>query len=104
MRQIKLGIIGCGRQATKLALAISELSDEYEIVHLADSDRLKADTFAQNLNNKASIKISNNHLDLLEDPNVEAVYISTPSDSHIEIAEQALQKGLDILLEKPHLE
>ncbi len=38
---------------------------------------------------------------LLEDPNVDAVYISVPDDLHQEVAVAALEAGKDVFLEKP---
>lgn len=39
--------------------------------------------------------------DLLADPNLHAVVIATPAESHKEIAVAALEAGKDVLLEKP---
>ena len=39
--------------------------------------------------------------DLLDDPEVNAVYIATPPSSHADLAVRALERGLDVYLEKP---
>jgi predicted dehydrogenase len=38
---------------------------------------------------------------LLEDPNVDAVYVSVPDDLHLEVAVAALEADKDVFLEKP---
>jgi len=47
------------------------------------------------------IKKTTNYLDVLKDPTVDAVCISTPATTHYKIAKDALLYGKHILIEKP---
>jgi predicted dehydrogenase len=48
-----------------------------------------------------SIKTTSDPKDIMNDPNVDAVVISTPVSAHFPLAKQALEGGKHVLLEKP---
>lgn len=47
------------------------------------------------------VKVHNSYQDLIDDPEVDAVYISLANDQHITWAIKAMQCGKDVLCEKP---
>src|SRR5579863_2087714 len=48
-----------------------------------------------------AIQVTSDYRDLLANPKVDAIAISTPVSSHFELAMQALKAGKHILVEKP---
>ena len=92
MRKIKLGIIGIGKRGKammKTFLAIPE----YDIVAISDKyeDRLdEGYEIVKELRNYETKKYIN-YLDLLNDPEVEAVFVASSWDEHIRMAIEAMK-------------
>ena len=98
MTAIKWGIIGCGAVTEKKSGQAYNKIDDSKLVAVMRRDAEKAADYAQR-----------HHLDrwysdadeLLNDPEVNAVSIATPPDSHLEYAKRAIAKGLNVYVEKP---
>lgn len=96
--KIKLGIIGVGRIGKFHIQNISELNKLFKITAVAD----EYSNDLQNLQSQYQIdNIYKNYQELLEDKNVDAVVICSPTDTHAQIAIEAANKGKNIFLEKP---
>ncbi|MBS4208881.1 inositol 2-dehydrogenase [Bacillus sp. FJAT-50079] len=97
MEKISIGIIGAGR--------IGRLHAE-NIIHIPQV-RIKtiSDIFAENaMEWAAQIGIENVVTDyeaILNDPEIDAVFICSPTDTHVPIILQAAEKGKHIFCEKP---
>lgn len=48
-----------------------------------------------------TVQVSQQLLEILNDPKVDAVCVATPGDSHFELARQVLESGRHVLVEKP---
>ena len=96
MRRLHLGVIGLGR-AFSLMLPTLAHHPKVEIVAgtdvRADARERFAREFAANAHPSAEA--------LAGDPNVEAVYISTPHELHAAHAQLAAAHGKHIMVEKP---
>jgi xylose dehydrogenase (NAD/NADP) len=69
-----------------------------DVVAVASRDQARADSYAR----KHGIERAHGSYEaLLEDPEVEAVYISLPNSLHVEWSIRALQAGKHVLCEKP---
>ena len=91
------GIIGPGFIATELADGINA-SDTGDLLAVASRDLARAEAFGD------KYKISRRYKGyqaLLDDPDVDAVYIATPHPMHAEWAIKAAEAGKHILCEKP---
>jgi predicted dehydrogenase len=53
------------------------------------------------LNKYPGLKVTQESSELIEDPSVDAVIISTPVSTHYELAKQALTSGKHVFIEKP---
>ena len=93
---INVGILGCGVIANTHALAINDLPN-VNLYGVSDWDFNRAKSFAE----EKGIKAYNSYEDMLNDENIDAVSICTPSGLHAEQAVQALNKGKHVLIEKP---
>lgn len=97
---IKFGILGCARIARKLSRAIS-LSGNATISAIGSRSLEKAAEFARENGFPETAKAYGSYDAVLEDPDVDAVYIPLPTSLHIKWAVAAARKKKHVLLEKP---
>ena len=91
------GILSTAR-INRLILAGARESDLVDVVAVASRERARAEAYAR----EHHIERAYGSYDLLlEDPDVEAVYISLPNSMHVEWTLQALNAGKHVLCEKP---
>jgi NDP-hexose-3-ketoreductase len=95
--KINIGIIGCAKIAERNMIpAIQDLVDLYNIVGIASREKDKAEKFGKQFNIPAVVGYEN----LLNNPQLEAVYIPLPNAMHYEWIEKALTRKLNVLVEK----
>ncbi len=92
----KVGIIGAGWIADKMAEALSPLSD-YCVYAIASRSLEKAADFAERWNVP---KAYGSYEEMLDDKDVDLVYIATPHSHHFPHAMLALEHGRHVLVEK----
>jgi D-xylose 1-dehydrogenase (NADP+, D-xylono-1,5-lactone-forming) len=94
---VKLGILSTAK-INRAVLTGALLSDRVDVVAVASRDAARAEAYA------AEHEIERAHGSyeaLLEDPEVEAVYISLPNSLHVPWSVRALEAGKHVLCEKP---
>jgi predicted dehydrogenase len=96
MNKLKFALIGTGGIAQTYAQAF-QTSDCCELVAVADINQESAKAFAEPFNAKAFSDYKN----LAENSEFDAVIISTPPNTHPEIAEYFMKRGRHVLCEKP---
>ena len=85
-------------RVNRLLLAAAEASDEVDVVAVASRDAERAADYARN----HGIERAYGSYDaLLEDREVEAVYVSLPNSMHVPWTLRALEAGKHVLVEKP---
>jgi xylose dehydrogenase (NAD/NADP) len=94
---VRWGIISTAR-INRLVLAGAALSAEVEVVAVASRDLTKAESYARE---HGIERAHGSYEELLEDADVDAVYISLPNALHVEWATRALEAGKHVLCEKP---
>nr|GMC48744.1 uncharacterized oxidoreductase At4g09670-like [Ipomoea batatas] len=99
-RQIRFGILGCVAVAGKLARAIS-LAPNATISAVGSDTAEKAAAFAAENECPATAKLYGGYDAVLDDPDVDAVYIALPTSLHVQWAVLAAQKKKHVLVEKP---
>lgn len=92
---IKIGIIGCGKQAPKHIGALKPHGD-VELV-LCDIDS----SLAQALGEEHDLPWVESVDQILDDPSVTAIDVCTPVTSHTELILAGLDRGKDFFCEKP---
>ena len=96
MKKIRMGIVGTGIIAEKMALTIGRM-DDVEAWAVASRSEEKAAAFASRWGFTRSY---GSYEALFEDDGVELVYIATPHSHHYENARAALLHGRPVLCEK----
>ena len=94
MKQTRWGLLGAGWIATKTIAPAMHASTETIVQAVASRDQKRA----QALN---PISIYETYDELINDPLVDAVYISLPNHLHCEWTVKALKAGKHVLCEKP---
>ena len=94
---MKLGIIGAGHIAIKMARTLAGKPQDCECHAVASRSLEKAQAFASE---HRIPKAYGSYRELLEDPEVDLVYIATPHSHHFEHARMALECGKPCLVEK----
>lgn len=94
---LRWGIIGAGFIAGKFVNAVTKHTRS-RVVAVGSRDRDKAERFAA-VNGIPEIRVG--YEALVDDPNVDAVYVATPHSLHREHALLALAAGKPVLVEKP---
>ncbi len=93
----KIGIIGAGWIADKMAETLTGLGGDYEKYAIASRDIEKAKAFAGQW---GFTKAYGSYKELVDDPDVDLVYIATPHSHHLEHASLAINAGKPVLCEK----
>lgn len=94
---MKVSIIGTGHIAHSMARAV-RLTDEAEFYAVASRTLESAEKFAKEFD----IPVAYGGYDeLIEDPNIELVYIATIHPLHYGLSKKLLERGKSVLCEKP---
>lgn len=93
---MKIGILGPGRMAATFAKTLMQMED---VTRWAVASRTmeRAKSFALEY---GFTKSYGNYQDLLQDPNVDLVYIATPHSHHYELMKACIEAGKPVLCEK----
>lgn len=94
---LKVGILGAGAIARKMALTLAGMPDEAEGYAVASRSMEKAQAFAKEWNFK---KAYGSYEEMLDDPEVGLVYIATPHSHHRDHALMCIRRGKPVLCEK----
>ena len=95
---IKWGFIGCGEATEKKSGPAFNLVKGSEVVAVMGRDKEKTKEYARRHN------IPHYYTDaqaLIDDPEVNAIYIATPPSSHVTYAIMAMKAGKPVYVEKP---
>jgi predicted dehydrogenase len=95
MEKVRFGFIGAGSIAKTALYPALMNSSVGEIYAVAGKDGNRAKSLSP------SGKFYTDYQDLIDDPKVEAVYISLPNSLHIPWSIKAMQAGKHVLCEKP---
>lgn len=98
---MRIGVIGCGGMGTTHYLSLkvlSEKEDDVEVVALSDCRKEFLDKAASYFPEAATYEYG---MELIEKEQLDIVHICLPSYLHAEHAVKALEKGMNVLVEKP---
>ena len=95
-KAMRVGIIGAGWIAQKAAITLKEL-EGVDCYAIASRTLEKAEAFAQQWGVERAY---GSYSQLLDDPDVDLVYVATPHSHHYDVTREALSKGKPCLVEK----
>lgn len=94
---VKFGIIGCGNISTTFGNAIKEVENA-SLVAVASSNEERAKSFAEKYDVKS---VYTDYDDIINDKNVDIIYIGLINSLHFDIAKRCLNSGKNVICEKP---
>ena len=98
MQKVKWGILGTANIARWATIPGMKLSEYCEMYAIAGRSLEKAESFKKEFGFE---KAYGSYEELLNDENVQAVYVPLPNDIHIKWVKAALEKKKHVLCEKP---
>lgn len=98
MDKIKWGILGCGDVTEVKSGPAFNLINNSQLHAVMRRDAAKAEDYAQRYQVP---KWYSNADDLINDPEVNAIYVATPPNAHAELAIKAMRAGKPVYVEKP---
>lgn len=98
MKKLRWGILSTAKIGREKVIPAMQKSKYGEVVAIASRNDEQAQATAKLLNIPVAYS---SYEQLLNDPNIDAVYIPLPNHMHVEWAIQALNAGKHILCEKP---
>ena len=98
IRPVRFGVLSTAKIAREKVIPGLRASPWTEVVAIASRDAARASAAAQELGIPLSF---GSYEALLADPTIEAVYIPTPNDSHVDLSLAAARAGKHVLSEKP---
>ncbi len=97
MNKLRLGILGTSDIAFRRFLPALSKSEDFEYAGVASRSIEKTEKFVETYGGKGYSSYDK----LLEDQNIDVVYLPLPPSLHFEWAKKALENGKHILMEKP---
>lgn len=97
MKKIKVGIIGCGSITEKRHAPEYLDNPNVEIVAFYDLNKKRAELMVE----KFGGKVADEYMDILNNPEIDAISDCTPNNMHYIISTKAMELGKHVLCEKP---
>ena len=94
---IRVAVIGCGHWGPNHIRIFSNLSDS-RVTMCAD---LSPQRLSSLKNLFPQVHTTSDYQEIIKHPEVDAICIATPTDTHFKMTEEALQNGKHVLCEKP---
>ena len=98
MKKLKLGVIGTGRIGKVHIATLVQNVPQADVVAIADTNLASANAVAKEF---GITSVFSNYIDVLNHPEVEAVAICSPTDTHAKYIVDAAKAGKHIFCEKP---
>ena len=93
---MKVGIVGAGHIAGKIARTLAE-TEGVDCLAVGSRSLEKAEAFARDFRIPRAY---GSYSELLDDPDVDLVYVATPHSHHYDVTLEAIRKGKPCLVEK----
>jgi len=97
LKELKAGIIGMGKMGMLHAGILNSINN-VKVCAIADTEKLIINFIEKNT---TGIKGYNDYKKMLDDSNLDLVYITTPVNSHVLIASECAKRNLHFFIEKP---
>src|SRR5687768_17168903 len=98
MKKVRWGVLSTAKIGWEKVIPAMQAGKLSEIIAIASRIKEQAQSMAKRLNIPAAY---GSYEELLNDPEVDAVYIPLPNHLHVEWAIKSLEAGKHVLCEKP---
>ena len=95
--KLNIGVLGCADIAKRYVFNSIKESKHFNLYAIATLNSKKHETYL----NKNKIKFIDDYLGLIEDVNVDIIYIPLPNNLHYQWAKKALLRNKHVIVEKP---
>jgi len=92
---VRIGVLGCGHWGQNLVRNFASLGALAAVCDPNEMGRQRAAELAP------AVPVTEHYDAVLADPNIHAVVIATPAETHFALASDALEHGKDVFVEKP---
>ena len=96
--KVRWGVLGVAKIATEKVIPAMQRGRWSTVTAIASRDRAKADAAARRL---GLAKAYGSYEELLDDPEVDAIYVPLPNHLHVPWSARAAERGKHVLCEKP---
>jgi len=96
MKKINIGVLGCANIAQRFIIPTLKEMEEFNLFGIASRAKEKVDEFSKEFDTKAFYSYES----LLDEKDLDAIYIPLPNSMHYEWIKKALEKNLHVLVEK----
>jgi predicted dehydrogenase len=96
--KIKWGVLGASKLAVEKVIPAMADHESFEVNAIASRDLEKAKAAAEKL---AVPRYFGSYEELIQDPDIDIVYIPLPNDLHVEYTLKCIEAGKHVLCEKP---
>lgn len=101
-KTLRVAVVGAGSFGRNHVRVYRELQSELqeqpiELVGVVDADRARAEIAGREFGTSSFESVS----DLLREAKPDAVSVATPTVEHLSVARELMQRGVDVLIEKP---
>ena len=103
-KKLRYGLVGCGRISLNHVNALIENKNDLEFICVADINVENAKILLEKSEVEdlfGKVKIYKTHQEMVEKENLDLVVVATESGSHASIAIDCLNKGINVIVEKP---
>ncbi|KAK6070454.1 hypothetical protein SCUP234_10134 [Seiridium cupressi] len=97
---IRFGVLGAAKIAPMAIIIASASHPEVVVQAVSARDRSRAEEFAKK-HGIPEVRNTYQDLDIIDDPNIDAIFIPLPNSLHYEWAVRSIRAGKHVLLEKP---
>ncbi len=98
MVRLRVGLIGLGMAVTPHATSLRDLSDRVDVAHAFSPTATRRSAFSERF---PEFPLADDLDAVLGDPGIDAVFILTPPNTHLELVRRCAAAGKHVLLEKP---
>ncbi len=101
--KINVALVGLGRRVFAYYAPVSKKENNVEVLYLCDVMKKNCERTMEFLGKRIDYKpkLENDYRNILEDKNVDAVFLATPDHWHTPGAIMAMKSGKDVYVEKP---
>lgn len=98
MAKLRVGLVGLGMAVAPHANSLRDLSDRVEVSHAFSPSASRRTAFSARY---PEFPLTDSLDDVLADPGIDAVFVLTPPNTHLELVRHCAAAGKHVLLEKP---